>query len=318
MIKRQFDYEDKYQKLQEKMQELLDLSETMQLDLSNEVDILNSKMEQIREDKYLNLTPWEKVLLSRHIERPTSRDYIEKLCDEWIELHGDRYFGDDPAIIGGIAEFNGIAVTVIGHQKGKDTKDQLLHNFGMPNPEGYRKVQRLLLQAEKFKRPVLCFIDTPGAYPGIGAEERGQAWAIAQVLMTMSALKVPVVSVVIGEGGSGGALALGVADRMFMLSNAVFSVASPEACASILWKDLDRVEEMANVLKITASDLLDMGIADEIIGEPVGGAHLDFTATAERLRKSLQINLAFLIGQNPITLVEQRYDKLRKIARLNE
>lgn len=318
MIKRQFDYEDKYQKLQEKMQELLDLSETMQLDLSNEVDILNSKMEQIREDKYLNLTPWEKVLLSRHIERPTSRDYIEKLCDEWIELHGDRYFGDDPAIIGGIAEFNGIAVTVIGHQKGKDTKNQLLHNFGMPNPEGYRKVQRLLLQAEKFKRPVLCFIDTPGAYPGIGAEERGQAWAIAQVLMTMSALKVPVVSVVIGEGGSGGALALGVADRMFMLSNAVFSVASPEACASILWKDLDRVEEMANVLKITASDLLDMGIADEIIGEPVGGAHLDFTATAESLRKSLQINLAFLIGQNPITLVEQRYDKLRKIARLNE
>ncbi|MBP1761979.1 MAG: acetyl-coenzyme carboxylase carboxyl transferase subunit alpha [Firmicutes bacterium] len=318
MIKRQFDYEDKYQKLQEKMQELLDLSETMQLDLSNEVDILNSKMEQIREDKYLNLTPWEKVLLSRHIERPTSRDYIETLCDEWIELHGDRYFGDDPAIIGGIAEFNGMAVTVIGHQKGKDTKDQLLHNFGMPNPEGYRKVERLLRQAEKFKRPVICFIDTPGAYPGIGAEERGQAWAIAQVLMTMSALKIPVISVVIGEGGSGGALALGVADRMLMLSNAVFSVASPEACASILWKDLDRVEEMANVLKITASDLMDLGIADEIIGEPVGGAHLDFTATAERLRKSLQINLAFLIGQNPITLVEQRYEKVRKITRLNE
>jgi acetyl-CoA carboxylase carboxyl transferase subunit alpha len=318
MIKRQFDYEDKYQKLQEKMQELLDLSETMQLDLSNEVDILNSKMEQIREDKYLNLTPWEKVLLSRHIERPTSRDYIEALCDEWIELHGDRYFGDDPAIIGGIAEFNGMAVTVIGHQKGKDTKDQLLHNFGMPNPEGYRKVQRLLLQAEKFKRPVICFIDTPGAYPGVGAEERGQAWAIAQVLMTLSALKVPVVSVVIGEGGSGGALALGVADRLLMLSNAVFSVASPEACASILWKDLDRVEEMANALKITASDLLDLGIADEIIGEPIGGAHLDFAATAERLRKSLQTNMAFLIGQNPITLVEQRYEKVRKIAKLNE
>jgi len=318
MIKRQFDYEDKYQQLQDKMRELLDLSETMQLDLSSEVDILNSRMEQIREDKYLNLTPWEKVLLSRHIERPTSRDYIETLCDEWIELHGDRYFGDDPAIISGIAEFNGMAVTVIGHQKGKDTKDQLLHNFGMPNPEGYRKVQRLLLQAEKFKRPVICFIDTPGAYPGIGAEERGQAWAIAQVLMTLSALAVPIISVVIGEGGSGGALALGVADRMLMLSNAVFSVASPEACASILWKDLDRVEEMANALKITAFDLADLGIADEIIREPIGGAHLDFASTAEALRKSLQINLAFLIAQDPIALVEQRYDKLRKIARLSE
>lgn len=318
MINRQFDYEDKYQQLQDKMQELLNLSENMQVNLSDEVDILNSRMKQIREDKYLNLTPWEKVLLSRHSERPTSRDYIETLCDEWIELHGDRYFGDDPAIIGGIAQFNGHAVTVIGHQKGKDTKDQLLHNFGMPNPEGYRKVQRLLLQAEKFKRPVICFIDTPGAYPGIGAEERGQAWAISQVLMTLSNLSVPIISIVIGEGGSGGALALGIADRLLMLSNAVFSVASPEACASILWKDLDRVEEMACALKITASDLLDLDIIDEIIAEPIGGAHLDFATTAESVKNSLQTHLAFLITQNPVDLVEQRYDKLRKIGRLSE
>ena len=318
MINRQFDYEKKYQQLQDKMQELLNLSETMQLDLSSEVDILNSKMELIREDKYLNLTPWEKVLLSRHSERPTSRDYIETLCNEWIELHGDRYFGDDPAIIGGIAEFNGQAVTVIGHQKGKDTKDQLLHNFGMPNPEGYRKVQRLLLQAEKFKRPVIFFIDTPGAYPGIGAEERGQAWAISQVLMTLSAITVPIISIVIGEGGSGGALALGVADRLLMLSNAVFSVASPEACASILWKDLDRVEEMASALKITASDLLDLDIVDEIITEPTGGAHLNFATTADIIKSSLQAHLTFLITQNPAVLVEQRYDKLRKIGTLSE
>lgn len=314
MIKRQFDYEEKHQQLQEKMQELLKLSETMQLDLSNEIDLLNSRMEDIRRQKYQHLTPWEKVLLSRHPERPTSREYIEYLCDDWLELHGDRYFGEDAAIIGGLGEFNGHPVTLIGHQKGKDTKDNLVHNFGMPNPEGYRKVYRLLQQAEKFGRPVLCFIDTPGAYPGIGAEERGQAWAISQLLMTLSSLKVPIISVVIGEGGSGGALALGVADRLLMLTNAVFSVASPEACASILWKDLDRVEEMASALKITAQDLLELQIIDEIIAEPVGGAHLNFQETADNIKNSLQHHLAGLIGQNTAELVEQRYARLRKIG----
>lgn len=317
MIKRQFDYEEKHQQMQDKMQELLKLSETMQLDLSSEIDMLANRMERIREDKYQHLTPWEKVLLSRHSERPTSRDYIEYLCDEWIELHGDRCFGEDAAIIGGIAQFNGRAVTIIGHQKGKDTKDNLLHNFGMSNPEGYRKVQRLLLQAEKFRRPVLCFIDTPGAYPGVGAEERGQAWAISQLLMTLSSIPIPVISIVIGEGGSGGALALGVADRLLMLSNAVFSVASPEACASILWKDLDRVEEMACALKITASDLFELNIIDEIIAEPVGGAHLNFPATAENIKSSLERNLDIIITQKPADLLEQRYAKLRKIGSLS-
>ncbi len=314
MIKRQFDYEEKHQQLQDKMQELLKLSQTMQLDLSSEIDLLAISMDRIRKDKYQNLTPWEKVLLSRHTDRPTSREYIEYLCDEWLELHGDRYFGDDTAIISGLALFNGHAVTVIGHQKGKDTTDNLLHNFGMPNPEGYRKVQRLLSQAEKFKRPVIFFVDTPGAYPGIGAEERGQAWAISQLLMTLSAIPVPVISVVIGEGGSGGALAMAVADRLLMLSNAVFSVASPEACASIIWKDQDRVEEMASVLKITASDLLDMNIIDEIIDEPVGGAHLNFEAMAESIKSSLQHHLEIIIGQDWDDLVEQRYAKLRKIG----
>lgn len=318
MINRQFDYEEKHQQLQDKMQELVKLSQTMQLDLSKEIEMLASRMDSMREDKYLNLTPWEKVLLSRHSERPTSREYIEYLCDEWLELHGDRYFGDDPAIIGGIAQFNGHPITVIGHQKGKDTKDQVQHNFGMPNPEGYRKVQRLLTQAEKFKRPVICFIDTPGAYPGVGAEERGQAWAISQLLMSFSAIAVPVISIVIGEGGSGGALALAVGDRLLMLSNAVFSVASPEACASILWKDLDRVEEMASALKITAQDLLELNIIDEIIDEPIGGAHMNFEAMAESIKTSLQLHLEKLISQDWDELFEQRYSRLRKIGMFME
>ncbi len=318
MINRQFDYEEKHKQLQDKMQELVTLSQTMQIDLSEEIEMLASRMDRMREDKYLNLTPWEKVLLSRHSERPTSREYIAYLCDEWLELHGDRYFGDDPAIIGGIAQFNGHPVTVIGHQKGKDTKDNVIHNFGMPNPEGYRKVQRLLAQAEKFKRPVICFIDTPGAYPGIGAEERGQAWAISQLLMSFSAAAVPIISIVIGEGGSGGALALAVGDRLLMLSNAVFSVASPEACASILWKDLDRVEAMASALKITAQDLLELKIIDEIIDEPIGGAHMNFETMAESIKTSLQVQLETIINQDWAELLEQRYSRLRKIGTFME
>lgn len=311
MINRQFDYEEKYQQLQDKMLEMIQLSQDMQLDLSNEIDLLVSRVEGNRAEKYQHLNPWEKVLLSRHLERPTSRDYIEYLFTEWVELHGDRYFGDDPAIIGGIALFNGNAVTVIGHQKGKNTKDNLVHNFGMPNPEGYRKVHRLLCQAKKFKRPVIFFIDTPGAYPGIGAEERGQAWAISQLLFTLSSIPVPVISIIIGEGGSGGALALGVADRLLMLSNAVFSVASPEAAASIMWKDLSRVEEMASALKITASDLLELNIIDEIIMEPVGGAHLDFKTMAESIKNSLARHMEVILTQEPAILVQQRYNRLR-------
>lgn len=315
MVKRQFDYEQKYQDLLSRVTELKDLSSAMHFNLENEFEVIEKKMENIRQDKYQNLTPWERILLTRHPERPTTRDFIEYLCNDWIELHGDRYFSDDSAIIGGIGSFDGRPVTILGHQKGKDTNDNLKHNFGMPHPEGYRKVERLLRQAEKFNRPVITFIDTPGAYPGVGAEERGQAGAISRVLMTMSGLKVPVIAVVTGEGGSGGALALAVADRLLMLSNAVFSVASAEACASIIWKDTDRVEEMASILKITASDLLELEIIDEIIDEPIGGAHKDFHLTAENIRMSLIKNLQQIADKDRQILVEERYNKLRKIGR---
>lgn len=314
MVKRKFDYEEKHRELQDKMNELLELSKTMQVDLSDELELLTQRMESIRVDKYKHLTPWEQVLLSRHIDRPTTQDYINYLFDGWVEMHGDRCFGDDSAIVGGIARFNNMPVTIIGHQKGKDTRDNVARNFGMPHPEGYRKVQRLLLQAAKFNRPVITFVDTPGAHPGIGAEERGQAWAISQVLMTLSALPVPVVAIVIGEGGSGGALALAVADRILMLSNAVFSVASPEACASILWKDADRVEEAAAALKLSAPELFDLMIIDQIIEEPAGGAHLDFETTAENVKQSLIYNLETLISKDKGDLIRERYERLRRIG----
>ncbi|HEX3011018.1 MAG TPA: acetyl-CoA carboxylase carboxyltransferase subunit alpha, partial [Syntrophomonadaceae bacterium] len=260
MVKRQFDYEQQFQQFQTKLNELKDLAEMTNIDLSDQIKLIEDKMNGLRQEKYKNLTPWEKILLVRSPERPTTRDYLDSLFDEWIELHGDRYYADDLAIIGGIGFFEGQPVTFLGHQRGKDTNDNIKHNFGMPHPEGYRKVERLLLQAEKFKRPVITFVDTQGADPGIGSEERGQAWAISHVLMTLSSLRVPIISVVTGEGGSGGALALAVADRLLMLSNAVFSVVSAEGCASILWKDTQRVEEMAEALKLTADDLYKLGI----------------------------------------------------------
>ncbi len=312
MVKRQFDYEQKVQEIREKLEELNKLSSNMEFDLSREIENLEEKIEDSRERRYQNLSPWEKVLLSRHPERPNSHDYIRYLCQEWIELHGDRCFGDDSSVIGGIGRFNGQAVTVLGYRKGKDTRENLQYNFGMPHPEGYRKIQRLLGQAEKFRRPVITLIDTPGAYPGIGAEERGQAWAISQVLMVLSTLKVPIIAVVTGEGGSGGALALAVADRLLMFSNAVFSVASPEACASILWKDLERVEEMAKAMKITAQDLEGLGIVDEIIAEPLGGAHLDFPEMAERLKGTLQRHLAEIMHKDNRELLTERYQRLRR------
>ncbi len=318
MVKRQFDYDKKYHDFQEKIQELKSLSETMKFDLSEEFKILEDKMKDIRDEKYKNLSPWEKILLVRNPERPTNYDYIKFICDDWVELHGDRLFGDDKAIIGGIGSFEGQPVTVLGHQRGKNTKDNLHRNFGMPHPEGYRKIHRLLLQAEKFNRPVLNLIDTQGAYPGIGAEERGQAWSISKVLMTLAHLRVPVVSVVTGEGGSGGALALAVSDRLIMLSNAVFSIASAEACASILWKDIKRVEESAAAMKITAQDLYHLNIVDEIIEEPVGGAQQDFETTANNLKNSIRIVFKEIIDKNRDELLEERYDKLRKIGEFKE
>lgn len=297
-----------------KIDQLKDQAEGMDFDLQKEIIDLESRMSGIREAKYQNLSAWEKVLLARHAERPGTIDYIKFLCDSWIELHGDRLFAEDHAIIGGIGVFQGQPVTIVGHRKGRNTKENVRCNFGMPQPEGYRKVHRLLKQAEKFNRPVITFIDTPGAYPGIGAEERGQAWAISDLLMTLSSLRVPVVAVVIGEGGSGGALALAVGDRLLMLSNAVFSVASPEACASILWKTPDKAEEMAAALKITASDLLNLRIIDGIIEEPIGGANQDFDTTAEGIREALKRELGILMKQNIDELITTRYERIRALG----
>lgn len=316
MVKRQFDYEENYQYLQNKIEELKEVSKSNNYDISDEIELLEKRLKQTKEEKYQNLSSWEKVLLSRHAERPGIRDYIQYLCnDDFIELHGDRCFGDDRAIVGGIGIFAKQPLTIIGHQKGKNTTDNINFNFGMPHPEGYRKVHRLLLQAEKFKRPVITFIDTPGAFPGVGAEERGQAWAISQLLMTLSNLEIPVIAIVTGEGGSGGALALAVGDRLAMLSNAVFSVASPEACTSILWNDLEKIEEMASALKITANDLYEMDIIDTIIEEPSGGAHLDFEKTADNIKMFLKSNLDELLKKEKEVLLHERYMKLRKIGK---
>ncbi len=314
MTKRQFDFESQYQMLRQKVEDLMEESRVHNIDLSDEIALLEKKMQQVREAKYQNLSPWERVLLSRSADRPGAIDYIARLCSEWIELHGDRLFGDDQAIIAGLGLFHSMPVTIIGHRKGKNTSQNLQYNFGMPHPEGFRKVMRMLAQAEKFRRPVISFVDTSGAFPGIGAEERGQASAIAETLMTLAGLRIPVISVVTGEGGSGGALALAVGDRILMLSNAVFSVASPETVSSILFKDPARVEEMAEASKLTAPDLLELGIIDEVIEEPVGGANQDFDATVQKVDEYLFRYLRDLREKDPSQMVEERYQKLRRIG----
>lgn len=254
------------------------------------------------------------MIISRQADRPSPRDYMNSLCPGWIELRGDRTFADDSAIIAGIGLFHHQAVSLFGFQKGRDTRDKVRNNFGMPQPEGYRKVLRLLGQAKKFRRPIFTLIDTPGAFPGVSAEERGQAWAIAELIRAMIQVPVPIISVVTGEGGSGGALALALADRLVMLSHSVFSVASPEACASILWKNLERTEEMANVMKITAADLQALGIVDEIISEPPGGAQQDPEEVMQRLDQTLGVLLQQLSAIDYTTLPALRYQRLRNLT----
>lgn len=261
------------------------------------------------------LTPWDKLTLARMVERPTSLDYIERIFDSFIEFHGDREFRDDPSIVGGIAELNGRAVTVIGQQKGRDIKENVQRNFGMPHPEGYRKALRLMKQAEKFNRPVICFVDTAGAYCGVDAEKRGQGEAIAKNLITMANLKVPIVSIVIGEGGSGGALAMAVADEVWMLENSVYSVLSPEGFASILWKDASRAKEAAEVMKITAENLLSYKIIDRLIEEPKGGAHVDPEAMAKDLKENLLEVITNLCSKDKQELLQLRYEKFRSIGK---
>ena len=262
-----------------------------------------------------NLTAWDRVLLARMPERPKAKEYIDAIFDDFIELHGDRTFGDDKAIIGGIATLNGMPVTVIGEQKGRNARENIERNFGMPNPEGYRKALRLMKQAEKFKRPVITFIDTPGAYPGMGAEERAQGEAIARNIMEMSSLKVPIICVVIGEGSSGGALAIGVGDKIAMLENAVYSVLSPEGFASILYKDSSKAKDAAENMKMTAKDLKDFKIIDDIIKEPEGGAQEDFEKLSNDVKKYLEKNIKKLKKLETVRLLEERYDKIRNFGK---
>lgn len=264
------------------------------------------------------LTPWEKVQLARHMQRPRTLDYIRGMCEDFVELHGDRRYGDDAAIVGGVATFEGRTVVLVGHQKGRDARENMRRNFGMPHPEGYRKAQRLFQHAEKFGFPVICFIDTPGANPNRESEERGQANAIAENILVMAGLKTPIIACVIGEGGSGGALAIGVGDRILMLEHAIYSVASPEAAASILWRDASKAPDAARAMRITAQDLLDLGIIDEIIPEPPGGAHTDVTTMVTTLADHLRRHLAELLTLDVETLLERRYARYRAIGRYEE
>lgn len=306
-----FDFEKPLLELEQKISELQKFSKEKEIDLSPEISKLSRRLVRLRKEIYENLEPWQKVQIARHSERPNFYDYAPLLFDEFIELKGDRLFADDRAIVGGIASFQGIPVTVIAHVKGKDTKENILRNFGMPHPEGYRKALRLMDQAEKFRRPILTFIDTPGAACDLEAEERGQGEAIARCLQAMSNYKVPILCTVIGEGGSGGALALGVGNAILMLENSFYSVIAPESCASILWKDPGKAKEAASALKFTAQDLLKIGVADEIIREPLGGAHKNVKQTAEEISKVISQSLAKLREESPESLKTKRYEKLR-------
>jgi acetyl-CoA carboxylase carboxyl transferase subunit alpha len=285
-------------------------------EMAAEIERLEQKARQLQKERFASLTPWEQVQLAKHPDRPYTLDYIGELTTEFVELRGDRAFADDPAIVGGLCRFEGKSVLVLGHQKGRNTKENLYRNFGMARPEGYRKAQRLMKLAERFGHPVICLIDTAGAYPGIGAEERGQSEAIAASLELMATLRTPTISVVIGEGGSGGALAIGVTDRILMLEHAVYSVISPRGCASILWKDPEAEQTAASQLKMTAHDLLELRICDEIVPESVGGAHRGVTETAASLRESLSRHLAQLSSLTIPELLSARYDKYRRIGHL--
>ena len=275
---------------------------------------LQEKLTKVAHDIYANLTPWQKTLVARHPQRPYTLDFIASLFDEWIEIHGDRNFADDAAVVAGFARFRGHACAIVGHQKGRNTKEKIIRNFGQPRPEGFRKALRIMKLAEKFKVPIFSFVDTQGAYPGVGAEERGQAEAIAVNLREMAGLEVPIIVSVLGEGGSGGALGLGVGDRVFMLEHAVYSVISPEGCAAILWKNASAAPDAAAAMRITATDLKKFGIIDEIVPEPAGGAHADANKAAELLGPYLEKALTELRKLKPSALPEERYKKFRKMG----
>ena len=307
-------FERSVMELEKKVNELKSSSDDG-IDLSGEIKSAEKKLEKALEKIFSALTPWQRVQVARHPLRPYTMDYVNYLTQDFRELHGDRHFSDDRAIIAGFAKWeDGGSICVIGHQKGRDTKENLLRSFGSAHPEGYRKALRIMRLADKFNSPILCFVDTPGAYPGIGAEERGQAEAIAYNLQEMAEISVPIIVVVIGEGGSGGALGIAVGDRIFVLENAYYSVISPEGCAAILWKETGRAEEAATALKMTGEDLAKLGLIDEVIPEPLGGAHRDFEQTAENIRKVVNQSLEELRKIPRKELTEKRYQKFRKMG----
>jgi acetyl-CoA carboxylase carboxyl transferase subunit alpha len=312
------DFEKPIAELEKKIEELTLFTSSGNIDLEEEILKLHKKSDQLRAEIYSRITPWQKAQISRHPNRPYTLDYIEAMLTDFLEMHGDRAFADDPAIVCGMAKLDGMPMTVIGHQKGRTTKEKIYRNFGMPNPEGYRKALRIMQFAEKFQKPLLTFIDTPGAYPGIGAEERGQGESIARNLAVMSQLRTPILTVVIGEGGSGGALALGVADRILMLEHSTYSVISPEGCAAILWNNGAKANEAADLLKITAQDLFQMKVIDEVVEEPIGGAHRDPRRAAEFLKESVVRNLTEIRTKPIDELLKLRYEKLRRIGAFDE
>jgi acetyl-CoA carboxylase carboxyl transferase subunit alpha len=308
------DFERPLLELEKKIEELRNLSTSGTVDFTTEIGKLEKKAKKLQQEIFSDLNRWQVVQLSRHTARPYFLDYVQAVFTDYVELSGDRLYSEDPSIIGGFARFDGRPVMLLGHQKGRSTKENMARNFGMPRPEGYRKARRLMELGARFDRPILTFVDTPGAYPGIGAEERGQAEAIAVNLEVMASLPVPIISTVIGEGGSGGALAIGVGNRVLMMENSIYSVISPEACSSILYRDASMAEKAADALKLTARDLLEMNVVDELVSEPAGGAHRDPAKAAESLGKVLRKHLSHLLSMKPDALIADRYEKFRALG----
>ena len=319
MAKRTFlDFEQPIAELENKIEELRYVQNESAVDISEEIDQLDKKSNQLTKEIYADLTPWQITKIARHPERPYTLDYVRECFTDFVELHGDRHFADDQSIVCGLARFNGSACMVIGHQKGRDTKERTLRNFGMTRPEGYRKALRLMKMAEKFKLPVFTFVDTPGAFPGIDAEERGQSEAIGRNIYEMAQLEVPIISTIIGEGGSGGALAIAVADQVLMLQYSIYSVISPEGCASILWKTSDKAQEAAEALGVTAHRLKALGLIDKIVNEPVGGAHRDPKHMATMLRRALGDAWRQVSDLKTKDLLDRRYERLMSYGRFND
>ena len=312
------DFESPIAELEDKIEQLRYVQDDSALDIMDEISRLSKKSAALTKDIYAKLTPWQISQVSRHPQRPYTLDYIEHLFTDFEELHGDRCFADDKAIVGGLARFNGQSVMVIGHQKGRDTKEKIVRNFGMPRPEGYRKALRLMRLAEKFGIPIMTFIDTPGAYPGVGAEERGQSEAIGRNLYEMTELRVPIICTVIGEGGSGGALAIAVGDVLLMLQYSTYSVISPEGCASILWKSAERAPDAAETLGITSTRLKTLGLIDKIVAEPPGGAHRDYAATMQNVKKALQDALKTAQNKPTVNLLQDRFNRLMSYGKFKE